>query len=311
VANADRITVLRAGKSVASMKASETNRDDLTKLMVGHEVESVRNADVGDMGNCILRCEDLEADNDRGLPALRKACLEVHAGEIMGIAGVAGNGQKMLAEVITGLRPLRGGKVFFKDEDISKTTVKHRNRMGISFVPEDRLGMGLIPSMNLMDNLILKKYFHPEYSNKGLLKKRDIQKATDETVEKYDIKNAGIQREVGKLSGGNQQKLLMAREISGEPDLIVVMYPSRGLDIAATMAVHEIILEQKKRGAAVLMISEELEEIFELSDRIAVLYDGYLSKPIDVGDATKESVGRLMAGIGLEPEKDTDTKEAV
>lgn len=310
MANADRITVLQAGKSVASMPASVTDRDELTRLMVGHEVEWVCNSDVGDVGKTILKCEDMEADNDRGLPALKKACLDVHAGEILGVAGVAGNGQKMLAEVITGLRELKGGKVFYKEEDISKSSVKHRNMMGISFVPEDRLGMGLIPSMNLMDNLVLKKFFRPAFSNKGILKKQDIQKATNEIVEKYDIKNAGIHREVGKLSGGNQQKLLMAREISGQPDLIVVMYPSRGLDIAASMAIHEIVLQQKKNGAAVLMISEELDEIFELSDRIVVMNDGYVSDPIAVGDATKESIGRLMAGIGLGAEN-PDAKEAV
>jgi len=308
MAHADRITVLRAGESVATMMAGEMNQDELTNLMVGHELPKLEKKATGKVGDIVLKCEDISANNDRGLPALKKANLTIRSGEIMGIAGIAGNGQKMLAEVITGLRKLTNGSVYYKGTDISGKSVMQRNRMGISFVPEDRLGMGLVPNMNMMSNVILKKYGNSKFSKKGILNKSAIQTETEEYVKKYDIKNAGIQREIRLMSGGNQQKLLIAREISGLPDLIVVVYPVRGLDIGATEAIHEIVLQQKERGAAVLMISEDLEEIFALSDRIGVLYDGYLSDPLITEDTTKLDVGRLMAGIGIGAAKE-DEKE--
>lgn len=297
MANADRITVLRGGKSVATMKAGEMSAEELTGLMVGHKLPKIDREKRCGFGDRVLECTNLNANNDRGLPALKDVSFHIHSGEILGIAGVAGNGQKMLAEVVTGLRKLTGGKVLYKGKDISGYDVKTRNRNGISFIPEDRLGMGLVPSMNMMENIILKKFYRPVFSNRGILKKKDIRKITEDYVKEFDIKNAGLDKKVGLMSGGNQQKLLFAREISGEPDLIVVAYPVRGLDVGAANAVHEILLEQKERGAAILMISEDLEEIFELSDRIAVLYEGQLSQDLVTEKVTKEDVGKLMAGV--------------
>ena len=299
LAHADRITVLRGGKSIATMMKNETNREELTQMMVGHELKGASEHEKIPAGELILDASNLCALNDRGLSALKKANLKIHRGEIIGIAGVAGNGQKILAEVLTGLRPLTDGQILYKGKDITKASIRERKEMGVSFVPEDRLGMGLIPSMNLMENLILKSYSQPKFSKKGIMKNADIRKATEACVEKYDIKNAGLEKPVRLMSGGNQQKLLVGREVMGDADLLVVAYPVRGLDIGAADGIHQILYEQKKRGAAILMISEELDEVFEVSDKIAVLFDGYLSDLIDPESTNKTEIGKLMAGVGL------------
>ena len=302
--NADRITVLRGGKSVATLMREETNRDELTQLMVGHDLTKLNKNTDRNFGDVVLECEGMDADNDRGMYALKKAKITIHSGEIYGIAGVAGNGQKMLAEVITGLRPLKGGTVKLKGKDITNASIKARINDGVAFVPEDRLSMGLVPSLNLMDNFVLKKYSTPQYSNKGILKKADIRKDTAECVKQYDIKNAGLEKDARLMSGGNQQKLLVARELIGDPSLLVVSYPVRGLDIGAIDAIHKIMLQEKEKGTAILMISEDLDEIFEMSDTIGVLFDGYLSDPIIPAETNKEALGRLMAGIGLGEEEE-------
>lgn len=297
MANADRITVLRDGASVATMLTKDTNRDELTHLMVGRELEVQGHTDRSPHGELVLKVEELCANNDQGFLALNKASFEIYAGEIFGIAGVAGNGQRMLAEAIAGLRETKGGRVIFKGEDITSDSPKQRINKGIAFVPEDRLGMGLVPGLDMMENVILKHYYYPQYSKKGILQKKNIRRITESFVEEHDIKNAGLQRPVGLMSGGNQQKLLIAREISGEPDLIICAYPVRGLDIGATEAIHKILMKQRERGAAILMISEDLDEIFEMSDRIGVLYDGQLKGIMDIQEATYDKIGRLMVGI--------------
>ena len=297
--NADRITVLRGGKTIATVTKAEANREDLTLMMVGHELKKQSDRERGNYGEVILEGTDLCCNNDRGLPALKHVNINLHKGEILGIAGVAGNGQRMICEAITGLRPLTAGKLVFKGTDVTKASIKERKEKGIAFVPEDRLGMGLVPALNLMDNLILKEYYHPRFSNKSLLKRDDIRKATEECVKKYNIKNAGIERPVRLMSGGNQQKLLVAREVSGDADLLVVAYPVRGLDIGAIDAIHEIMLEEKAKGTAILMISEDLDEVFEMSDNIAVLFDGYMSEKIDPRTTNRIEIGKLMAGEGL------------
>ena len=294
--NADRITVLRGGKTIATVTRAEANREELTHMMVGHDLKKPSDRERGNYGEVILEGTDLCCNNDRGLPALKHVNINLHKGEIL---GVAGNGQRMISEVITGLRPLTAGKLVFKGEDVTKASIKARKEKGIAFVPEDRLGMGLVTALNLMDNLILKEYYHPRFSNKSILKKDEIRKATEECVKKYNIKNAGIERPVRLMSGGNQQKLLVAREVSGDADLLVVAYPVRGLDIGAIDAIHQIMLEEKAKGTAILMISEDLDEVFEMSDNIVVLFDGYMSDKIDPLKTNRIEIGKLMAGEGL------------
>ncbi|MDO4478028.1 MAG: ABC transporter ATP-binding protein [Lachnospiraceae bacterium] len=299
IGNADRITVLRGGKSICTMMAKDTNRDELTLLMVGHELANKSNREKCAPGELILRGMEMSALNDRGIPALKNANIELHKGEIVGIAGVAGNGQRILAEVLTGLRPMTSGHIEYKGEDISKLSIKGRKEKGIAFVPEDRLGMGLVPNLDLMDNLILKDYSNSRYSKNGILKKAEIKAAAEEVVKEYDIKNAGVERPVRLMSGGNQQKLLVAREVHGNAELLVVAYPVRGLDIGAIDAIHEIMFREKEKGTSILMISEDLDEVFEMSDKIGVLFDGYLSELIDPATTNRTEIGKLMAGIGL------------
>jgi simple sugar transport system ATP-binding protein len=180
---------------------------------------------------------------------------------------------------------------------VSNVSPKARIKKGFAFIPEDRLSMGLVPSMNLMENAILKGYDTEPYSRRGILNKKSIVKNTEDYISRYDIKNGGIDLPVALMSGGNQQKLLIAREISGVPKLIIAAYPVRGLDIGATEAIHKILMEQRNKGACIILISEELEELFEMADRIAVLNSGYLSDVFRVGDTSFDEIGSLMIGI--------------
>lgn len=297
--NADRVTVLRGGKTIATVRKGEATREELTQMMVGRDLEAHKEKHITLNEEVVLEGTDLCAKNDRGIAALKHVNIKLRKGEILGIAGVAGNGQRILAEVLTGLRPLTGGRIIFKGEDVTKASINKRKEKGMAFVPEDRLGMGLVPALNLMDNLILKEYYHDAYSSKGILKKGEIRKATQECVDKYEIKNAGLEKPVRLMSGGNQQKLLVAREVNGDADVLVVAYPVRGLDIGAIDAIHEIMNREKESGTAILMISEDLDEVFEMSDRIAVLFDGYMSEPIPANETNRTDIGKLMAGDGL------------
>jgi simple sugar transport system ATP-binding protein len=220
----------------------------------------------------------------------------------MGIAGVAGNGQKELTEAIVGLRKKTGGSIFLCGEDITRESAYNIENKGVAFVPEDRHGMGLVPGLNAVDNVMLRDYDTPQSSRRGIVSTGKVAQRTKELIEKYDIKCAGLQRPVRLMSGGNMQKLLLAREISGSPKLLITCYPVRGLDIGATNAVHQILEDQRKNGVAVLLIAEDLEELFLLSDRISVLYKGRITGVVDRKDFSYETIGRLMVGSQNEEE---------
>ena len=329
--NADRITVLKGGKVEDTMEAKDATVERLTKAVVGdrefvHHVRQrgaervneaaesgstnqagaaakIGNAVQNSAGNpaqnsekVILSVENLTVRNDKGLIAVNNVSLDIRAGEIMGIAGVAGNGQKELTEAIAGLRKVEAGTIRVNGEDVTKTSIRSRIDKGVSFIPEDRLSMGLVPSMDLTENIILKHFGWDKFSKKGILKKKEIAKTTEDYIQKYEIKTAGIHSAVGLMSGGNQQKLLVAREVNGNPDLLVASYPVRGLDIGATEAIHKILLEESEKGTAILLISEELDEIFQLSDRIGVMCDGNMMAILDREEADYDTVGRLMSG---------------
>ncbi len=225
--------------------------------------------------------------------------MDIRAGEIFGIAGVAGNGQKELTEAIAGLRKVESGKVMVNSEDVTGLSIRKHIDKGVSFIPEDRLHMGLVPSMDLTENAILKHFGWKKFSNKGILKKKQIDEITNEYIQKYEIKTAGIHSNVGLMSGGNQQKLLVAREVNGNQSLLVASYPVRGLDIGATEAIHRILLEESEKGTAILLISEELDEIFQLADRIGVMCDGNMMAILDREEADYDTIGRLMSGEKL------------
>lgn len=295
--NADRITVLKGGKVEDTMEAKDATVERLTKAVVGDRefVPQIRQSqEVSE--KVILSVEGLTVKNDKGLEAVKNVSLTIHAGEIMGIAGVAGNGQKELTEAIAGLRKTEQGTIQVNGEDVTHLSIRKHIDKGVAFIPEDRLSMGLVPSLDLTENIILKHFGGSKFSKKGFLKKKEIAGTTQQYIEKYEIKTAGIHSSVGLMSGGNQQKLLVAREVNGNPSLLVASYPVRGLDIGATEAIHKILLEESKKGTAILLISEELDEIFQLADRIGVMCDGNMMAILDRKDADYDTVGRLMSG---------------
>jgi len=300
MAVADRITVLRGGRAVGTVEKKATNPTELARMMVGREIAPPPPRTEIPSGQKVLELNNVQAMGDKGLLALRGVSLTIHAGEILGIAGVSGNGQKELAEVITGLRPVQSGKVLIKGQDYTNRSPRDIIEAGVSHVPEDRLGTGLIPGLGVPENVILKEYRRPPISRGFFLNPRAARERSEELVKRFQVKVAHLDLPVKLLSGGNLQRLLLAREISAQPSLIVAVYPVRGLDIGATEAVHRLLLEQRARGAGILLISEDLEEILQLSDRIAVMYEGQIQGILPAAEAHLEEIGLLMAGIKKE-----------
>lgn len=295
MAFADKITVLRGGKSVATLRKEDTSEEELARLMVGREFSRVRIPRKPVNGETILKIENIHALNDKGRTALDGVSLELKSGEIVGIAGVAGNGQRELAEVITGLRPVTEGRIWLEGQEITNCPPRKIIDAGVSYVPEDRLGMGLIPNLNSIDNIALKCYRSDEvgrlFLDPACLKKKTVQ-----LVDDFNVKQTSPLVPVKMMSGGNLQKLLLAREISSNPRVIVAVYPVRGLDIKAMETVHELLMEQREKGTGILMVSEDLEEIFKVADRVAVMYRGRFMGILPVEEAEVEEIGLMMAG---------------
>ena len=293
----DTITVLRAGELVETVPVSSVkDKKQLARMMVGKEVIMDLEKPSTDKNKAILEIENIKALNDKGIEALKGVSLSISGGEIVGMAGVAGNGQNELAEVLTGLRKTTGGSISISGENMTGFSVIKFIEKGVSYIPADRLGVGLVPNLDMADNAILKGYRNPPFSKSIFLSRPDINKLVDSMISDYDIKVADKTSPVRLLSGGNLQKLLLARELRGEPVLIIAVYPARGLDIGATKFVHNILIEQKKKGAAILLISEDLDETLALSDRISVIYDGKIMGTLCGEDADKETLGLMMAG---------------
>ncbi len=300
MAHADRITVLKNGKVEDEMLAGDATIARLTKAVVGaREMEQIICKSHKEQGNLLLEAKQLRVFNDKGLVALHDISFQLYAGEILAISGVAGSGQRELAEALAGLRKVASGSIIMNGADMTKTSTKERISRGISFIPEDRLKMGLIPGMNMKQNTILKEFSAPAYSTGGILRNQDIEALTERHVQAHEIKHGGLDLPVSLMSGGNQQKLLIAREINGDPTLIIAAYPVRGLDIGATEAIHRILMTQRDSGACVLLISEELDEIFAMSDRVAVLCDGKLMGIRHTAETNYDEIGRLMSGASV------------
>ncbi|MGI6093994.1 MAG: ABC transporter ATP-binding protein [Lachnospiraceae bacterium] len=294
---ADRVTVLKGGQVEDTMLVKDATIERLTRAVVGErELKQQKKNSATRTKEQVLKVENLTVKNDKELEAVKKVSLDIRRGEIFGIAGVAGNGQKELAEAIAGLRKCETGRIMVEGKDITQKSVKERIDGKVAFIPEDRLHMGLVPQLDMKDNMILKQYDRPKYSRHHLLHKKAAGQAVQSAIEQYEIKTAGADTPVSLMSGGNQQKLLVAREIDGDPVLIIAAYPVRGLDIGATEAIHQILLEQCEKGAAVLLISEELDEIFQMADRIGVMCDGNMMAVLEREEATYELIGKLMAG---------------
>jgi len=298
----DRITVMRRGRVSGETTPAETDRRSLARMMVGRDLaEYVEHPDVEPhppvaLGPVRLQLADLRANGENGLPALNGVSFEVHGGEVLGIAGVAGNGQRELAEVITGLRPASGGRVAIEGKDLTNANARTVARSGVAHIPEDRLATGLVGAMDLSENAILRDYEESPIARGSFLNAGAIAAFTDLLIQKQDVKTPGRWARVRTLSGGNQQKLLLARELAGDPKVIIAVHPTRGVDVGASEAIHQSLRDQRARGSATLLISEDLDELLALSDRIAVLYGGRVTGIVPAAGADREHLGLLMAG---------------
>ena len=295
MAIADRITVLRHGRvTAAGLRSADTSKAELAKLMVGRTVLFDLDKKPQAPGEVVLTLEGVCADNDKGRPALRNLSLTVRAGEIVGVAGVAGNGQSELAEVITGLRHCTAGRVLVQGEDITNRPARLAIHKGVAHVPEDRAHVGSAPNLSITDNVIMKSYRHPPLAKGGSLDRSAARRNAERLKEEYAILAPSVDTPVRLLSGGNLQRVILARELSAKPQLLIAMQPTRGLDVGAIEGVQRLLLAQREAGAAMLLVSEELEEIFALSDRIVVLYEGEIAGEITEHDP--EAIGLMMTG---------------
>jgi len=276
--------------------ASETSTDALARMMVGREV--IFRLDKGPTrpGEVVLEVRDLSALNDRGLPALRGVSFNLRRGEIFGIAGVDGNGQAELAEVIMGLRPPTGGRIVLKGLDVTHLPLRSRIAQRLAYIPADRHRFGVIQDFSVADNLVLKDFYRPPFSRGAFLDQSAIAGHARTLAERFDIRITNVHQPVRQLSGGNQQKVVLAREASGVPDLLNAMQPTRGLDVGAAEFVLRTILAQRDAGAAVLYISTELEEVLAMSDRLAVLYNGEIMGIVRPREVSLEEISLMMAG---------------
>jgi simple sugar transport system ATP-binding protein len=293
---ADRITVLRSGRVVATLSAQGVTKTELANLMVGRQVLFQLEKPPAHRGEVRLRLDGVCALDDKLLPALRNVSLTVHSGEIVGVAGVAGNGQRELAEVICGLRPLTAGTIEVADERMTHLTARRMIDAGVAYVPEDRNTTGSAPNLSVAENLILKSYRKAEMGAGPFLDLTAVERTAASLVKAFNILTPSIKTPVRKLSGGNLQKVILAREISSQPKVLIAASPTRGLDIGATESVRSLLLQERSQGAAILLISEDLDEIFAISDRIVVLYEGCIMGEFETADAGLTEVGLLMAG---------------
>ena len=292
MAVADRVTVLRAGRSVATVRTADVTQRGLASLMVGREVAGPeRITREGPVGEPVLQLSDVSAIGDRGVTALTGVSLTVCAGEILGIAGVAGNGQRELAEAITGLRRCTG-TIALAGRPLASGSPRAAIEAGIAHVPEDRLGTAVAPSLSIAENLALKRY----RLGGLLLRRRAMATAADELIERYEVKAPGPHAPARQLSGGNLQKVVLGREFAAEPRVLIAASPTRGLDVGAIETVHAHLRDAASRGVAVLLISEDLDEILALADRVAVLFEGRIAGELEGSIATPEALGLLMAG---------------
>ena len=299
LAVSDRITVLRDGRVVGTVrpKADQVTADDLARLMVGRDVLLTVSKQPKTAGESRLVLQDLWVQDDRELPAVKGINLEIRAGEILGLAGVAGNGQRELEEALRGLRPVTRGRISVNGQDITRATPSDIVQLKVAHIPSDRYGRGLLDDVSVAENLVLETFWREPYTRHSFLNYKVIFAAAERLVKQYDVRTPSVLTPAGKLSGGNAQKMVLARELSLSPQFLLAAQPTRGLDISAIEYVHRTLLEQRQQDVAILLISTELEEIFALSDRIAVIYEGEIMGVVPGGKMYMKEVGMMMAGI--------------
>ena len=293
---ADRITVMRGGRSVATLTPAATSAQELANLMVGRSVRLSSERPAQEQGENVLRVEDLHVLGTHGTEAVHGVSFTIRRGEIFGIAGVEGNGQQELVEALAGLRPPNQGSIALNGEEITAWSVARRSLRGVSYIPEDRQGVGLVLPFTLAENLILKRSSRPPYARWGLLQPGSIQREATAVLREFDVRPPAPDMLAKNLSGGNQQKVVLAREIHDGPELLLAAQPTRGLDIGAIEFVHERLLALRAQGKAILLVSLELDEVLELSDTVGVMYGGRLTVVLPAEQATRERVGQYMLG---------------
>jgi general nucleoside transport system ATP-binding protein len=293
---ADRVTVLRRGRSIATVPAGDATPRSLAGLMVGREIELGRQDGRREIGAPCIELEGVSADSDRGVPAVKDVSLSVARGEIVAIAGVAGNGQRELAETIAGMRAPTSGAIRVAGRTLHGGDPRAAIGAGVAYVPEDRLGTGVAPGLSIANNVVLKAYRRPPASRGPFLVAGRIRALAQRVIERYDVRTSGPDVPAWQLSGGNLQKIVLGREFSGEPIVLVAASPTRGLDVAGIETVHSYLRDAAGRGVGVLLISEDLDEILALADRVVVMYEGAVVGERDAETATVEELGLLMAG---------------
>ncbi|ENK1244143.1 ABC transporter ATP-binding protein [Clostridium botulinum] len=299
----DRVTIIRRGKVTGTVNTKETNIDELAELMVGRKVNLQMDKKPQNLGKEILKVENLQAKDKRGVDVLKGVNLSVRSGEIVGLAGVDGNGQSEFIEVITGLRKANAGSVNLNGDEIINKSSRQIIDKGVGHIPEDRHKRGLILKYSLYENAVLGKHHKSPFSKGIVMNYKAIREHCNTLIEEFDVRTPNDEVNASALSGGNQQKLIAAREISKDPDLLIASQPTRGLDVGAIEYIHKRLVKEREDGKAVLLVSLELDEILSLSDRIAVMYDGKIVKILDRKDATEQKLGILMAGGTLEDNK--------
>lgn len=297
---ADQVTIIRRGRDVGTFEVANVDDNRLAELMVGHHVNMKLNKKSVKLGREILKVENLKVKNTRGSFAVKKLSLNIHGGEILGLAGIDGNGQDELVEAITGLRHVNSGKVIINNQNMTNKKVRQITEAGVAHIPADRQKYGLILNLPLAENLVLQTYYKQPYSKHGIINHQAIYEHAEELIKKYDIRTTSAELLASDLSGGNQQKAIIARELDRNSDLIIAFQPTRGLDVGAIEYIHKQLLAERDAGKAVLLVSYELDEIMQLSDRIAVLHDGKISGEVKPEDTNDTELGLLMTGIKKE-----------
>ena len=298
-AAADRCTVIRRGKVIGTVQVADTTEAEMAKMMVGRTVSFTVDKEDKEPGDVVLDVQNLSVMGNQGVMGLKNFSLTVRDGEIVGLAGVDGNGQTELVEALTGLRNVESGKILLDNEDITNSSIRDRILAGMAHIPEDRQKRGLVLDYDVEENMVLEIYNQEPYAKNGFLNKVEIRKHADKIIDDFDVRaGEGSQTPARSLSGGNQQKAIVGREVDLNPNLLVAVQPTRGLDVGSIEYIHKRLIEQRDSGKAVLLVSLELDEILDLSDRIAIINHGELVGTVNAADTNENEVGLMMAGIG-------------
>lgn len=296
----DRVTVIRKGVGIGTVNVKDTDPNQLAELMVGREITFKTEKKEATPSRVVLDIKDLNVDNSRGLPAVNNLSLTVKAGEIVGIAGVDGNGQSELIEAITGLRPSKSGSILLNDKEISNEKPRKITETGLGHIPQDRHKHGLVLNFPVGENMVLQTYYKEPNAKMGILNYKEIYKKARELIKEFDVRTPSEYTLARALSGGNQQKAIIGREIDRNPDLLIAAQPTRGLDVGAIEFIHKRLIEQRDSNKAVLLVSFELDEIMNVADRIAVIYEGKIVAIVNPKETTEQELGLLMAGSKLD-----------